>query len=493
MKNQDTISRWLGYSLLIILVILLGYQLWNKWEKCKITEGFEDTIPSNTGGIDTIPSNTNSVNTNYFDKMMKMRVKQALNMKDENEKPRIKFIYSGYNEIYDYLISKSLYHTLHDLEKKANKKKKQKELFSFESIPKLYVYVLEEQPSKIHIVFTKLKKSDNLINLFHKTLKQENVSNEKNKIVEKKGSNTNNNIIIEDNNNSDFQNEITNIKNLVTKHNLTNVSYDLEENQEDIKQLNILLGNTDNNILDNFILLPEDNKVLKITSNITKEGDILKTLSLDKNYLNIFSKANSSDSNGNNSFKHKFSNVLLGESNFIFDEEKKDYLYHQESLINKQEIQHYLFKNNALGIFISLDRIHTFKMSELNSNLVEIYFKIDNKKGELNPKEIMNKLSSSLNIELSKEFLIVNEELNKDSKLNKSNMGKEDKQKEEENTIEGEEETEENTQDNNKLQKEDNLKKQINNYKPNLSFYYLHNKFQVVKVIIRPYEKDLVM
>ena len=481
MKNQDTISRWLGYSLLIILVILLGYQLWNKWDKCKITEGFEDTIPSNN----------NSVNTNYFDKMMKMRVKQALNMKDENEKPRIKFIYSGYNEIYDYVISKSLYHTLHDLEKKANKKKTQKELFSFESIPKLYVYVLEEQPSKIHIVFTKLKKSDNLINLFHKTLKQENVSNEKNKIVEKKGSNTNDNIIIEDNNNSDFQNEITNIKNLITKHNLTNVSYDLEENQEDIKQLNILLGNTDNNILDNFILLPEDNKVLKTTSNITKEGDILKTLSLDKNYLDIYSKAN--NSNGNNSFKHKFSNVLLGESNFIFDEEKKDYLYHQESLINKQEIQHYLFQNNALGIFISLDRIHTFKMNELNSNLVEIYFKIDNKKGELNPKEIMNKLSTSLNIELSKEFLIVNEELNKDSKLNKNDVGKEDKQKGEENTIEGEEETEDNTQDNNKLQKEDNLEKQINNYKPNLSFYYLHNKFQVVKVIIRPYEKDLVM
>lgn len=480
MTNQDIISRWLGYSLLFILVIILGYQLWNKWEKCKITEGFEDTIPSNIDGI----------NNNYFDKMMKMRIKQALNMKDENEKPRIKFIYSGYNEIYDYVISKSLYHTLHDFEKKANKKKKEKELFSFESIPKLYVYVLEEQPSKIHIVFTKLKKSDNLINLFHKTLKQENVSNEKNKIVEKKGSNTNDNIIVEDNTNTDIQNEITNIKNLIAKHNLTNVSYDLEENQEDIKQLNILLSNTGNNILDNFILLPEDNKVLKTTSNITKDANVLKTLSFDKNYLDIYSKAN--NSNGNNSFKHKFSNVLLGESNFIFDEEKKDYLYHQESLINKQEIQNYLFQNNALGVFISLDRIHTFKMSELNSNLVEIYFKIDNKKGELNPKEIMNKLSSSLHIELSKEFLIVNEELNKDSKTNKSDVEKEDKQKEEENTIEGEE-TKENTQDNNKLQKEDNLEKQINNYKPNLSFYYLHNKFQVVKVIIRPYEKDLIM
>lgn len=489
MTNQDIISRWLGYCLLIILVILLGYQLWNKWEKCKITEGFEDTILSNTGSIDTIPSNTNSVNTNYFDKMMKMRIKQVLNMKDENEKPRIKFIYSGYNEIYDYVISKSLYHTLHDFEKKANKKKKEKELFSFESIPKLYVYVLEEQPSKIHIVFTKLKKSDNLINLFHKTLKQENVSNEKNKIVEKKGSNTNDNIIVEDNTNTDFQNEITNIKNLITKHHLTKVQYNLEENLEDIKQLIVLLSNANSDILDNLILFPEDNKILKLNETVTKKGEILKTLSLDKKYLDIFNKTNNKDIN----FTHKFSNVLLGESNFIFDETKKEYLYHQESLINKQEIQNYLFKNNALGVFISLDRIHTFKMSELNSNLVEIYFKIDNKKGELNPKEIMNKLSLSLNIELSKEFLIVNEELNKDSKTNKSDMEKEDKQKEEENTIEGEEETKENTQDNNKLQKEDNLEKQINNYKPNLSFYYLHNKFQVVKVIIRPYEKDLIM
>lgn len=480
MKKQDTISRWLGFSLLLILICVLGYQFWVKcW---KIEEGFEVSETPN----------------NYFEELMKTQVKKALNMKEENEKPRIKFIYSGYNEIYDYVISKSIYQTLHELEKTNKNKRKQKELFSFESIPKLYVYVLEEQPSKIHIVLTKLKKSDNLINLFNKTLSQENVINQNNKIINKKESN-NNNFIIEDNdlenNGTDVETILENkselqiIKDLIVKHNLTNIQYDLEENREDIKKLIVLLSNVNSNILDNLILYPEDNKILKINEKVTKKGEILKTLSLDKKYLDIFEKVNNKD----NTFTHKFSNVLLSESNFIFDEEKKDYLYHQESLINKQEIQHYLFQNNNLGIFISPDRIHTFKMNELNTNLVEIHFKISNKKGELNPKEIMNKLSSSLNIELSKEFLIVNEELNKDSKLNKSDMGKEDKQKGEENTIDGEEEIEENTQDNNKLQKADNLEKQINNYNPNLSFYYLHNKFQVVKVIIRPYEKDLIM
>lgn len=492
MKKEDTLSRWLGYSLLIILIGILGYQLWTKCKQFTITEGFKDSNLNNTDN--KMDANDISTNNNYFDELMKARVKQALNMKDENEKPRIKFIYSGYNEIYDYVISKSIYQTLHDLEKKVNNKKRQKELFSFESIPKLYVYVLEEQPSKIHIVFTKLKKSDNLINLFHKTLKQENVSNEKNKIVEKKVSNINDNIIVEDNTNSNFQNEITNIKNLIAKHNLTNVSYDLEENLEDIKQLNILLGNTGNNILDNFILLPEDNKIMKTTDTIIKGGTMLKTLSLDKNYMNTYDKVNTK----NKSFKYKFTNILLGTSNFIFDEDKKDYLYHQETLINKQEIQNYLFQNNSLGVFISLDRIHTFKMNELNSNLIEIYFKVDSKKGELNSKEILNKLSTSLDMELTNEFLKVNEELNT---VNNTN---EDKQKGEENTIEGEEEILptknvdengglENSGEKNKSTNIIKLEKEINNFKPNLSFYYIHNKFQIVKVVIRPYEKDLIM
>ena len=58
------------------------------------------------------------------------------------------------------------------------------------------------------------------------------------------------------------------------------------------------------------------------------------------------------------------------------------------------------------------------------------------------------------------------------------------KDNEKEDTIYSEEEN---------VKKRDKLEKINNNFKPNLSFYYLHNKFQIVKVIIRPYEKDLIM
>ena len=474
MKSQDTLSRWLGFSLLFILICIIGYQLWTKWINCKkpqLKEGFNQEVPD------------------YFEELMKTQVENALEMRKETEKPRIKFIYSGYNEIYDYVISKSIYQELHELEKTGNNKRKQKELFSFESIPKLYVYVLEEQPSKIHIVFTKLKKSDNLINLFNKTLSQENVINQNSKIMDKKETN-NTNFIIEDNditnNETDVETSLENksglqiIQDLIIKHNLTNIQYDLEDNQEDIKQLIILLSNVNSNILDNLILFPEDNKILKTNQPVTKKVELLKTLSLDKKYLAIFEKAN----NKNKTFTHKFSNVLLGESNFIFDKSKKDYLFHQESLTNKEGIKDYLFQNNNLGIFISPDRIHTFKINELNTNLIEIYFKISNKKGELNSREIMNKLASSLDIELTKDFLVTNEELSKEIVNNKD----ESKKEIEDNIVE-----EENREEEDKIEENTKIEKPINNLKPNLSFYYLHNKFQVVKVVIRPYEKDLIM
>ena len=112
-------------------------------------------------------------------------------------------------------------------------------------------------------------------------------------------------------------------------------------------------------------------------------------------------------------------------------------------------------------------------MNELNSNLIELYFKINNKKGELSGQEIRDKLSNALNIEFTKQFINVNKEL-----------VEEDNNKEDE--VLQEEELIENTENTKPLTK-------LNNIKPNLSFYYLHNKFQIVKVIIRPYEKELII
>ena len=470
MKTQETISRWLGYSLLIILISILGYQLWTKWNTSKnpeiIKEGFNEEIPD------------------YFEELMKSQVENALQMKKVNETPKIKFIYSGYNEIYDYVISKSIYHQLHQLESKnksknKNKSKKKnkiiedkdnnlhKQLFHFENIPKLYVYVLEEQPTKIHIVFTKLKKSQNLIDLFNKTLKQETVVPQQNKINDKLQSST----ITENNNNANNtnNNDIQNIKDLITKHNLTKVNYDLEENEEDIKELIRLLGNVGDNILNNFIFYPEDNQILKTNHNINNNEDLIRTLKYDTNYLNNYNER----SKKNPKFQHKFTNVLLGDSNFIFDDDKSQYLFHQEDLNNKQNITNYLFQNNNLGIFISLDRIEKLEMNELNSNLIELYFKINNKKGELSGQEIRSKLGDNLNIEFTKQFVNVNKEL-----------VEEDNNKEDE--VLQEEELIENTENTKPLTK-------LNNIKPNLSFYYLHNKFQIVKVIIRPYEKELII
>ena len=61
MKTQDTISRWLGYSLLIILISILGYQLWTKWNTSTnseiIKEGFNEEIPD------------------YFEELMKSQLK----------------------------------------------------------------------------------------------------------------------------------------------------------------------------------------------------------------------------------------------------------------------------------------------------------------------------------------------------------------------------------------------------------------------------------
>lgn len=467
MKTQETISRWLGYSLLIILIIILGYQLWTKWNTSKnqeiIKEGFNEEIPD------------------YFEELMKSQVENALQMKKENETPKIKFIYSGYNEIYDYVISKSIYHQLHQLESKNKRKnnnksknnnkiiedkdnKPHKQLFHFENIPKLYVYVLEEQPTKIHIVFTKLKKSRNLIDLFNKTLKQDTVVPQQNKINDKLQSST-----ISENNNNTNNNDIQIIKDLITKHNLTKVNYDLEENEEDIKELIRLLSNVGDNMLNNFIFYPEDNQILKTNHNINNNEDLIKTLKYDTNYLNNYNER----SKKKPKFQHKFTNVLLGDSNFIFDEDKRQYLFHQEDLNNKQNITNYLFQNNNLGIFISLDRIEKLEMNELNSNLIELYFKINNKKGELSEQEIKDKLGNALNIEFTKQFINVNKELVEEDNNKKDNVLQE-------------EELIENTENTKPLTK-------LNNIKPNLSFYYLHNKFQIVKVIIRPYEKELII
>ena len=474
MEKQENISRWLGYTLLTILIGILCYQLWYKWNTN--VESFVNK--NNKNQEDTIPDKNEDTIPDYFEKMFKEQVELALQQKKVDETPKVKFIYSGYNEIYDYVISKSIYETLHKLE--INNMKKKKSLFAFENIPKLYVYVLKNQPTKIHIVFTNMKKSRNLIDLFNNNLKQENVEPQKNKIVEK--GNTKQRINSDLDMNLDmkgvgagiaFEKDVKTIKDLIIKHNLTKVVYDFEDNQKEIMELIRLSANLDDNILNNFVFYPQDNSILKSEHNINEKETILQTLKYDTKYLKKYIEQMTVENNNksnrnkskNNTFKHTFTNTLLGDSNFIFDEQKKDYLFTQEELTKKERITNYLFRNNNLGIFISLDRIDELLINEINSNLSEIYFRISSKTGELSSKEIMNKLAILLNIEITREFIRIQEELDTTNTTNTTN-----------------------TTDN-----VENKKQKLNNIKPNISFYYLLNEFQIAKVVIRPYERDLIM
>ena len=460
MTQQDTISRCIGYILLFVLLSIIICQLWNKLNYT--TEGFQNNMAMEMYKNDV----RNVVEKSDFKNIILNQIDEAMKEeKKQNELPKVKFIYAGYNQIYDYVISKSIYNTLHHQENLGKKKKINH--FSFEDIPRLYVYILENQPTRINIIFTKLKKSSNLINLFNNQLQQTNIEIENNKIFPKKDKLVNNsNTESRDINNQ----KLDVIKNLLIKHNLTNVEYDIKENRDEILTLLRLSSNLNYNILNQFIFHSTDNQILKSRHNIVSNSQIAKTLFLDTNYQNIYNTYNNI---GEKDVKHKFTNVLLGTSNFIFDDKIADFVFHQEDLVYMNEIKHYLFKNNNLGINISLDRLDKFIMNEINSNLIEVYFKLSNRKGELSNKEIYAKFATAFNIELSKEFIETHKKL-----LDQENNNQ--------NTEVVDEESD------NKEFYTDKLTN-LNNIKASLSFYYLHNKFQVVKVIIRPYEGYLIM
>jgi len=467
MKSTDSVSRWLAYILLILILCIIIYNSYNT-NNTNITNNTNNTnitdysVNSSSLVIEQFKNETlkdeleDDVNLVYLEKIMQKQVDSVLNNKKVYELPSISFIYSGYSEIYDYIISKAIYVLLHELENKD--KRKPTTLFSFESIPRLYVYIIESQPTKIHIVFSNLKKDVNLINLFNDTLKQDNVINTQTKIVEKGETDSNMRTSIANINDLDI------IKKLIIKHNLTNVNYDLMDYKDEINKLILLLSNINGNLLYNYIFNRDDNRILNIRYNINENEDIVKTLRYDNKYIKL-----NTNTNNASRFKYKFSNVLLGSSNFIFDKDKQDFLFHQDELVMRNNIINYLFRNNNLGIFISLDRIDKLILNTLNSNMYEMYYKITNKPGELSAKEILTKLDTRLTLEMDRKALALYEQQYKQTNSNSNSNDK----------------LSDITPDTNMFEKL--------NIKPNITFYMLHNKFQIIKIIIRPYEKDMLL
>jgi hypothetical protein len=320
------------------------------------------------------------------------------------------FIFAGYHEIYDYIISSALIKHVNSQSRLSSNtnETEMSDVIAFASIPRIYVYVSKNIPDKVHLVFTKLKKSDNLIRLYNKQITGRELPDaDINKTVDMDsepissfGEQTRNSI-------TDEQYEM--ITNLVKKYSFNSVSLDFDSYLPDIKLYIQYMLSTNPGFMYNIVLSDaEIDKLGTTRENVTPpNAGISMTLNQNIAQLITGSPEPGSATNILNSFTTLLNNK---EVITVVDDAIRDTLMKESTQSMEDVIKSYLFKNKIMATNISMSRVALFKMSIINPYQTNIFYllkdsSVSGAQDELSNKELEGKFHKVFTPDLSPEKL----------------------------------------------------------------------------------------
>jgi hypothetical protein len=375
------------------------------------------------------------------------------------------FIFAGYHEIYDYIISSTLIKHVNN-QKVLTSNTPDKEIhqipdvIAFASIPRIYVYISQNMPDKVHLVFTKLKKSANLIKLYNKQITGRELPDaDINKSVDV-GSADELNSTGEQTRNSITDEQYDTVSKLVKKYSFNSVALDFDSYLPDIRLYIQYMLSTNPGFMYNIVLTDAELEKLGTTRENVTPPNAGISMTLNQGIAKFITGSGKMDSDTTNtSTNEALFTTLLNNKEVIpvIDDAVRETLMKESTQSMERSIQAYLFKNKLMSTNISMDRIALFKMSIVNPYQTNIFYLLKDSsilgsaQDELSNKELESKFSKMFTPDLSPKKL-----------ARYAAMYKTDP-------------------------------KQKINYIPDLECFVLVNKFQLLRVVLKRKESELNM
>jgi len=335
------------------------------------------------------------------------------------QKPVTEFIYAGYNDIYDYIISSELLALLklRDSSIKptssSNNNSKPTDILNeeliFADIPRIYIYITKDQPTKANIVLSKLKKSPDLIKLANGQLKviTDTPITDKDKTVT---------MLDVAARNSVDPAIYSKLVNLIKKHNITGIpGTRFDKHLPAIKTYIKYKTMLEPGFMSNIQLTPKELDLLNIPDTERLPSTSIAALSMNPDYTSFIMADTKSPSS-------TFTTLLddVDQYNFITREDMITHMVQEANYDLQHSIKKFLFKNPDLGININLNmRIAKFQLDMINPYQADLFYILADNLGdtELTNKEIKAKHALILTEDLSPaslEKLKMQTELNPD-------------------------------------------------------------------------------
>lgn len=359
------------------------------------------------------------------------------------------FIFAGYHEIYDYIISSALVKHVNMQTQLTNGNRETSstidnmetpDVISFATIPRIYIYVSQGEPNKAHLVFTKLKKSDNLIRLYNKQITgREMPDAEINKTVDVSGDSERASITDEQ-----YDTCIA----LMKKYNFSSAMVDFDDYVSDIRLYIRYMIETNPGFMYNVVLSDAELEKLNITREKVTPPNSGISITFNSGLENLFKGDDSEIGDVD-----RFTTLLNGKELVpVIDAGIKETLMQESAQSMEALIKEYLFKNRVMATNISASRVALFKMNIVNPYQANIFYILKdtgNAQDELSNKELDSKFNKVFTPDLSQEKLA------KYAALYNANP------------------------------------KQKIFYNPDLECFVVINKFQLLRVVLKRNEKEL--
>lgn len=304
-----------------------------------------------------------------------------------------KYIYSGYSEILDFILSKNIISFLKNDYSTINLKPEQQTFIksiTFEDIPRIYIYCKYNEPNTSYLFFHPkyFKKSESLLKLNKK--------------------------LVTKNNNPYPRKEVTNLEktkrfeNILNAYNMFN---DISITNEYINLLSrYIIKNKSTSDLTKYTILNYDeiSKYKMILPDVSKT-EFSKTNYLLSDLINIVNIDNKSLEllKHNNNYKkinetlmtniYPFSNILFNKFKFINNNDIKTNLIKKEKAYMDILALEFILKNESINSNIDYTRVSNYTSSLIDPNTLNISFRLKQSTtpDDINYNQLVNMFKSS--------------------------------------------------------------------------------------------------
>lgn len=373
------------YIIIVLgLVLVISYFYKSLGTTTNLLESFINNENDNSSQVNDNNLNNNNLNNNN----------EYINVNDLLENTETtKYIFSGYSEILDFILSKNIISFIKNKYSTVNLKPEQKKFvnsITFEDIPRIHIYVKNNEPNTSYLFFHPkyYKKSDALIKL------------NKNLVIKNKQQYPR--IEVPDIEKTQRFEKILNAYNMFNDISITNEYTNLLSRY--IKKNKSMLDLPRNTILNydelsNYKMILSDVNKTEFSKESYLLSDLIYIVNIDTEPLELL-KHNNNYNKVNESIMtnvYPFSNILFNKFRLITNNEDKQTMITKEKEYMDILALEFILKNQSINTNIDYDRVSNYTSSLIEPNTLNISFRLNQSTSpdDINYNQLVNMFKDS--------------------------------------------------------------------------------------------------